>query len=140
MSNITRRTFLARSTTAVAATSVAYHARGQDLEKNDRPVLGLIGAGYQPDTKRQGRGIAIGRQAAKLGDIAMIAEVDSVASDYANRHVAEGKANCVIDYRSVVDNDRIDAVLIGTPDHWHAKIAIEAMRAGKDVYCEKPVA
>ena len=43
------------------------------------------------------------------------------------------------DYRRVLDRQDIDAVFIGTVDHWHTKIAIDAMRAGKDVYCEKPV-
>ena len=43
------------------------------------------------------------------------------------------------DYRELLDNKDIDAILIGTPDHWHCKIMTDACAAGKDVYCEKPV-
>ena len=58
-------------------------------------------------------------------------------------HHREQKRPLVIeaheDYRRVLDNKDVDVVVIGTVDHWHSRIAIDAMRAGKDVYCEKPV-
>ncbi|MCC9603628.1 Gfo/Idh/MocA family oxidoreductase [Stieleria sp. JC731] len=135
-----RRVFIARCAATATASTLAYNSGAFGAAKNDRPILGLIGAGYQPETKRRGRGIAIGLAAAKLGDISMLCEVDSVAASYANENVCGGKAKIVDDYKRVLDEPSIEAVLIGTPDHWHAKIAIEAMKAGKDVYCEKPVA
>ena len=51
----------------------------------------------------------------------------------------KGKCQVYQDYRKLLDRKDIEAVTIGTPDHWHVKIAIDAMKAGKHVYCEKPL-
>ncbi|MCA9137280.1 MAG: Gfo/Idh/MocA family oxidoreductase [Planctomycetales bacterium] len=135
-----RRLFLSRCASAAAACTVTRPFRSALAAANGRPTFGLIGAGWQPATKRQGRGIAIGTQAAMLADVTVICELDTVAAAFANEKICGGKAKIVDDYNEVIQNPSIDAVLIATPDHWHAKIAIEAMRNGKDVYCEKPVA
>jgi predicted dehydrogenase len=101
--------------------------------KNDRPRLGLIGAGGQ------GSGDAHG--ASHLGDFLAVCDVDKRHAERAknDRQIGKGKADICEDYRKLLDRKDIDAVIIGTPDHWHTKICIDALRAGKDVYCEKPL-
>ena len=59
--------------------------------------------------------------------------------DIVNRHYKGAGCKMVADWREVVADPTIDAVLIATPDHWHALIAIAAMKAGKHVYCQKPM-
>ncbi len=142
MSQINRRRFL-QSTSAVAATtSFGFLARtsvAQNKSPNERPHIALIGCG--------GQGTGDGRRALAFGDMVAVCDVDTAHSAYAKaaytgRLAREGKVAQIEvydDYRAVIDRDDIDAIICGTVDHWHVKIAAEALKAGKDVYCEKPL-
>ncbi len=133
-----RRTFLTRSTAlAAAGVAVPYwvtaRTAGADEaeSKNDRPIVGCIGTG-----DRWKGGIA--GPLRQHGDIVAVCDVDRKHAEE-GRERAGGKADIYEDYRKILDRDDIEVVSIVTPDHWHSKIAIEAMKAGKDVFCEKPL-
>ncbi len=136
--NIDRRGFLKRAGAGAAALSLAGGARGtRVLGANERINIGAIGVG--------GRGGSLCR---KLMDRSkdpennwQVIAVCDVWDARTQRHVdhSGGTAQGFRDYRELLRVPDLDAVVIGTPDHWHSKISIAAMRAGKDVYCEKPM-
>ena len=101
--------------------------------KNDRPVIGCIGVGSM------GTGDARGH--ANFGDVVAVCDVDSRHADRAKNdgNIGKGKADAYKDYRKVLERKDIDVVSVVTPDHWHVKIAIEALEAGKHVFCQKPL-
>jgi predicted dehydrogenase len=109
-------------------------ARGRVRGANDRINLALIGAGS--------RGTWITKKFAKIGAEENVAQVVAVCDVYQKR-VNENKAlhNCdgYLDWREVIHRSDVDAVIIATPDHWHATIALAALESGKDVYVEKPM-
>ncbi|HEV8487425.1 MAG TPA: Gfo/Idh/MocA family oxidoreductase, partial [Blastocatellia bacterium] len=111
-------------------------ARGDVLGANGRINLGIIGVG--------GRGRSLLDWAMRTGAQEKTpAQVVAVSDVYAKRlRLAKETAKCegaYLDYRELLERKDIDAVIIATPDHWHARMAIEAMERGKDVYLEKPM-
>jgi len=142
-----RRQFLQTSAAAAAAASVPYfgwsaQTIAQDAKtesKNDRPLLGCIGTGD--------RWNGVGPQAMNHADCVAVCDVDANhmekgkqrALDSNSKKGRERTVEAYEDYRKLLDRKDIEVVTIVTPDHWHSKIAIEAMKAGKDVYCEKPL-
>jgi predicted dehydrogenase len=128
-----RRDFLKRtSAAALAAAPYFWTSRraGAAESKNGRLNVGAIGVG--------GRGSQIALWASELGNMVACCDVDRT---HAERFAGAFEGKCAIhgDYRELIERDDVDVVTVGTPDHWHVKIAIEAMKAGLDVYCEKPV-
>ena len=103
----------------------------ETLAKNDRPRVGCIGNGGM------GRGDA--NNAKRYGDIVANCDVDRSHAERLNEEIAGGKSEIYEDYRKLLDRNDIDLVTISTPDHWHTRIAIAALKAGKDVYCQKPL-
>ena len=119
-----------------AAVSIPYFhstatAKSKTVSKMDKIPIGLIGAG--------GMGTGNMRAAKDWLDVVAIADADKNRQASANKSLSQGKADVYDDYRKILERDDIKIVHIATPDHWHAKPLIEAMLAGKDVYCEKPL-
>jgi predicted dehydrogenase len=138
---LNRRNFLkvAGTATAASALGVKTHALKvlpldppATFAANDHIQLALIGAGIQ------GQGDT--RTAVQVPGVKLVA----VADCYNGRleHGKELWGNDIFttrDYKEILARKDVDAVIIGTPDHWHKQIAVDAMIAGKDVYCEKPM-
>jgi predicted dehydrogenase len=102
--------------------------------KQDRPRVGCIATGD--------RWQIVGNEAMKFGDVVAVCDVDRKRMEAARQKVLKTQdrtPDMYGDYRQLLDREDIDIVTIITPDHWHTKCAIEALRAGKDVYCEKPL-
>ncbi len=110
-------------------------AGGQNPPPSERIRVGFIGLGGQGTANLK----AIQKE--KTAEVAALCDVDKdhlakakVVADSTNR-----QAKMFSDYRKLLDDKSVDAVLISTPDHWHALTTIDACAASKDVYCEKPL-
>jgi predicted dehydrogenase len=156
--NLSRRGFLARSLTTLTvgaglplwyAKEMAAHAQEKKdtrVAADDRIVMGAIGTGTNR-LRRTGnrplqgeRGVAIMNDARRIPGVQYIAvaDVDAVNKDF-GANIVGRDCHKFEDFRDLLARRDIDAVTIGTPDHWHALVAIAALKAGKNVYCEKPL-
>ncbi|HEX9365922.1 MAG TPA: Gfo/Idh/MocA family oxidoreductase [Vicinamibacterales bacterium] len=123
----TRRRFVQLTAAAGAATVLS--AKGV-LGANDRINLGVIGCG--------GRGTQDWDRFRKLPDVNPVAACD-VYEPFLKKATGGTSVTAYKDFRRLLDRKDIDAVIVATPDHWHALVTIMACEAGKDVYCEKPL-
>jgi predicted dehydrogenase len=139
MNRVDRRDFLIGTVGVVGATALPASAaplvqttgsRGRVIGANDRVRVGVIGTG------RQGQSDLRGHQ--RLTDVDIAAICDVYAPNLAKAGEAAPTAARHADFRRVLDDKTIDAVVVATPDHWHALITVLACQAGKDVYVEKP--
>jgi len=104
----------------------------QEYAKNDHIQIALIGAGGQGQGDT---GVAL-----QVPGVKLLAVADCYQGRLDHSKEIWGKDIVTTrDYREILERKDIDAVIIATPDHWHKQAAVDAMKAGKDVYCEKPM-
>jgi len=134
-----RRRFLAATAAGISAPLyIPSSALGRDghTAPSERIVMATIGTGS--------RGTSDMKSFLGFSQVQMVAVCDPVtahrknALEIVNQRYGSNDCRDYNDFREVLDRADIDAVMIGTPDHWHALITIAACRAGKDVFCEKP--
>ena len=141
--NVSRRNFLHTAATGAAAGALSVHVSSTGAAPNpgDRVRIGMIGPG------RRGFGGHVKslvklRELGRNIDIVAVSDVYTVHRDRAVDYVETEtgvRPETFVDYREMLARGDVDAVCIATPDHWHALQTIDALEAGKHVYCEKPM-
>jgi predicted dehydrogenase len=142
--DLSRRDFVKASATSAVGLGLGMSAiaapnpqpRKKQTGANDKIVFGLIGCG----------GMGASNMRTFMGmeevEIAALCDVDTsrIPNDFKDVEAKYGKKPEVYrDYRQMLDRKDIDAIIVGSPDHWHALNLIHACEAGKDIYCEKPI-
>lgn len=125
-----RRRFLGQSIAAGLFAGLGPVASAKPRMKVERAGIGSIGLRYQ--------GSVIAHKAQMYGDIVAVCDVDKNVRDPAKAAFGSTPRDFE-DYNALLARKDVDLVTIGTPDHWHTRMIIDACRAGKDVYCEKPL-
>ncbi len=140
MFKVNRRTFLQGASIAAADSfagklhmlAAAETVAGKPVGANDQIQIALIGAG--------GQGMGDTKFALQVPGVKLVAVADCYQGRLDHSKEVWGSDIFITrDYSEVLARKDIDAVIVGTPDHWHKQVSIDAMKAGKDVYCEKPM-
>ncbi|MCH8273548.1 MAG: Gfo/Idh/MocA family oxidoreductase [Armatimonadetes bacterium] len=143
--DLSRRDFLRAGATAAMGVGLAGRlpaaladpaSSEKQVSPNDKVVLGLIGCG--------GMGASNMRRLMEHPEVEVAAlcdvDMNRITNDFRDVKKKYGKPPAVYrDFRKLLEDKDIDAVIVGTPDHWHALNFILACEAGKEVYCEKPI-
>jgi predicted dehydrogenase len=133
---VTRREFLKSSVVTAAAfavpTIVPSSVFGANAPSN-RITIGSIGLGGM------GTGNMKGFKGKSGSQVVALCDVDSGHLEKACQTAGLDEKSCYNDFRDLLARDDVDAVVVSTPDHWHVPASIAAVKAGKDVYCEKPL-
>jgi predicted dehydrogenase len=152
LGNLSRRGFLQRSLAAAAVAGLpawyarellAHHLEAEDNKQpvaaNDKIVFGAIGIGSPQSRNRHLILNDLLKKHGEKAEVVAVCDVDRSHREKAAKEIGPD-VKAYEDFRQLLDRKDINAVTIATPDHWHVLIAIDALRKGKDVYCEKPLA
>ena len=132
MTHMTRRDFSKASLVAAVSTMATAASADRVFGANERIRLGFVGIGNRGDQ------VLSGFLQHRDCEIAAVCDLHQPYREYAASRI-EGRPEQFSDYRKMLERKDLDAVVIATPDHWHALQMIHACQAGKDVYVEKPV-
>lgn len=143
---VSRRKFLSQAALASAVFIVPRHVLGGKghIAPSDKLTLGFIGAGKQAFGLQRSFLDRAEAQIVAVSDVYKV-KMDSFATQVNAAYAAKSNqadykgCNAYDDYLELLQQKSIDAVVIATPDHWHAAQAVRAAEAGKDIYCEKPL-
>ena len=133
---VDRREFISKTTSAAAGAAIVgpgplLRAFGQG-PASDSVRIGVIGFGVQ--------GLNDANAALRVPNVQVVAAASCYDGHLERaRELLGDSATFTRDYRRILDDKSIDAVIVSTPDHWHSRICLDAIAAGKDVYCEKPL-
>ncbi len=135
--NCNRREFLENSARNAAGLAAGAMSLGAARSPNERLQVGIIGLGSQ------GMDLAAAVAHSKLAEVTAICDVDARVLAMAQHEIESqqtSKPVIITQHEQLVTRENLDAVLVATPDHWHARMGVDVLLAGKDLFLETPVA